>query len=48
MIFAHGGGWDELLFVLAPLAVSAALLWLAKRFGAETTEGEPDDIRKRP
>ena len=48
MILAHGGGWDELLFVLVPLAVSAALVWLAKRFGAEAAEDEPDDTRRRP
>jgi hypothetical protein len=31
MILAHQGGWDEALFVLAPLAVIAALLVLANR-----------------
>ena len=30
-IFAHQGGWDEILFVLAPLLLFAGLLWLARR-----------------
>lgn len=47
MILAHGGGWDELLIVLVPLAASAALLWLAKRFGSEAAEDERDDTQTR-
>jgi hypothetical protein len=31
MVFAHQGGWDEALFVLAPLLVIGALLLLANR-----------------
>jgi cyanate permease len=31
MVIAHQGGWDEMLLVLAPIAVVAALLWIAKR-----------------
>ena len=31
MIFAHQGGWDEILFALTPLVIVAALLWLANR-----------------
>jgi cyanate permease len=30
-VIAHQGGWDEMLLVLAPMAVVAALLWIAKR-----------------
>ena len=30
-IIAHQGGWDEILLVLAPMAVVVALLWLARR-----------------
>ena len=30
-LLAHQGGWDEILLVLAPIAVVGALLWLAKR-----------------
>ncbi len=29
--FAHEGGWDEILFVLAPLVVFAVLLVIARR-----------------
>jgi hypothetical protein len=30
-IFAHQGGWDELLFVLLPIALFAVLLAIANR-----------------
>jgi hypothetical protein len=30
-LLAHQGGWDEILFVAAPLVVLAALLGLANR-----------------
>jgi hypothetical protein len=30
-VLAHQGGWDELALVLGPIAVLAALLWLANR-----------------
>lgn len=30
-ILAHQGGWDEILFVLTPLVVFAALLAVARR-----------------
>lgn len=30
-LLAHQGGWDEILFVLAPLLVFAGLLALARR-----------------
>lgn len=31
VLLAHQGGWDEILFVLAPLVLFAALLVLARR-----------------
>ncbi len=31
LILAHQGGWDEALFVLAPLAIIGLLLLLANR-----------------
>lgn len=31
VIYAHEGGWDEMLLVLVPIAVFAALLWVANR-----------------
>ena len=30
-MFAHQGGWDEILLVVGPLAVIGFLLWLANR-----------------
>lgn len=30
-MFAHQGGWDEILLVVGPLVVVAGLLWLANR-----------------
>ena len=30
-VLAHQGGWDEILFVLAPLLVFAGLLWVARK-----------------
>ena len=30
-VFAHRGGWDEILYVALPIAVLAAVLWLANR-----------------
>jgi cytochrome c oxidase assembly factor CtaG len=30
-LFAHQGGWDETLFILAPVVVFAVLLILARR-----------------
>lgn len=30
-LLAHQGGWDEILLVAAPLALLAALLFLANR-----------------
>ena len=31
MVTAHQGGWDEVLFVAAPIAIFAGMLWVAKR-----------------
>ena len=31
MVFAHQGGWDEVLLVLVPLLVIAGLLFVANR-----------------
>lgn len=54
-VFAHQGGWDEILFVLAPLLVFAGLLWLARRRVDRLEEQEPrsdddagDDPGRRP
>jgi cyanate permease len=31
LLLAHQGGWDEILLVLTPISLFAALLWLANR-----------------
>ena len=31
VILAHQGGWDEMLLVIAPIALVGGLLWLARR-----------------
>jgi len=40
-IYAHQGGWDEILFVLAPLLVFAGLLWMARRRVDRLEQQEP-------
>ncbi|HEU5084479.1 MAG TPA: hypothetical protein VFU14_14140 [Acidimicrobiales bacterium] len=52
-IFAHQGGWDEILFVLAPLLLFAGLLWLARRRVDRLEERDArddagDDTGRRP
>jgi cyanate permease len=48
-LLAHQGGWDEALFVLAPMGFFAFLLWLANRRAAKRLEADaavgavPDD-----
>lgn len=40
-VFAHQGGWDEILLVAGPLGVIGGLLWLAnKRVTAKLAEAE--------
>lgn len=45
MIVAHQGGWDEILLVIAPIAVISGLLWVAKRrvdrIGAAPSDPDP-------
>ena len=41
LVVAHQGGWDEMLFVVIPLVVFAALLAVARR--RVDLESEPDD-----
>jgi hypothetical protein len=41
VIFAHQGGWDEILMVAAPVGLFAGLLWMAnKRADAEASRRE--------
>jgi len=40
VVLAHQGGWDEVLFVLVPLAVFLVLQWLNRR---KTRQGSDKD-----
>jgi hypothetical protein len=42
MVFAHQGGWDEMLMVLGPILVIVLLLRLARNRAGKTTD-EPVD-----
>lgn len=51
-VFAHQGGWDEMLLVATPIALLALILWLANRRAnrqrderaqAERARAEPRD-----
>jgi hypothetical protein len=41
-LLAHQGGWDEILLVLAPIAVVGALLWVARRRVAKESANSRD------
>jgi hypothetical protein len=44
VVLAHQGGWDEILFVLVPIALFAGLLAVANRRAqrlADQSAGEP-------
>jgi len=43
VVLAHQGGWDELAFVLVPIALFAGLLAIANRRASRAqSEPEPD------
>jgi len=42
LLLAHQGGWDESLFVVGPIIVFAALLFVAKR-RADVEAAEAED-----
>jgi hypothetical protein len=45
-VFAHQGGWDEILFVVVPIAIFAGLLVVANRRASRIEEqrrGRGDD-----
>jgi hypothetical protein len=54
LVLAHQGGWDEMLFVLVPIAVFAWLLSLANRraireqANREETDPDPADDDDEP
>lgn len=43
-LLAHQGGWDEILFVLAPLVIFAILLVVARRRVDRMEAGELDHL----
>lgn len=46
VVVGHQGGWDEILLVLAPVGVFAALLYVANRRASRLVDedelGDPD------
>jgi len=40
VLFAHQGGWDEILLVGGPLVILAWLLWVADRRARRKTSEE--------
>lgn len=42
-VVAHMGGADELAFVAVPLAITAVLLWVARRRAADEATTENDE-----
>lgn len=42
-VLAHQGGWDEILFVLLPIALFAGLLAIANK-RASRAQAERDDV----
>jgi hypothetical protein len=42
-IFAHQGGWDEILFVAVPIAIFAGLLAVANRRASQIEEAREAD-----
>ena len=47
VVFAHQGGWDEILMVAAPVALFAGLLWMANR-RADAEVGQRDAVEEDP
>ena len=43
-IFAHQGGWDEILLVVAPLGLMAWILMAAKRRAEKMSQDEKSDF----
>ncbi len=47
-VFAHQGGWDEILFVAVPIAIFAALLAVANRRASKISEARNAGDGHRP
>lgn len=45
-VIAHQGGWDEILLVLAPIAIFAGLLFVANKRAARLADDDDsvDDV----
>ncbi len=51
LLLAHQGGWDEVLLVLAPIALFAVLLAVANRRAArfaEEAEASTEEVEELP
>jgi hypothetical protein len=46
MIYAHQGGWDEMLMVLAPIALLCWLLHVANKRAEARRQAEPPDVEQ--
>ena len=44
MLLAHQGGWDEALFVAAPIAIFAVMLRVAKRRAEAEADVDVDGL----
>ena len=45
VVFAHQGGWDEMLLVAVPLGLFAFLLYVANRRASRLVDEEEDEER---
>ena len=43
MVFAHQGGWDEMLFVAIPIGLFALLLYVANKKAKAQLDGDGRD-----
>lgn len=44
LVLAHQGGWDEAVFLGAPVLVFAGLLWLAARRASQLPSEQQHDL----
>jgi hypothetical protein len=47
MVFAHQGGWDEMLFVAIPIGLFALLLYVANRKAQAHVDSDRQDRPER-
>ena len=47
-VLAHQGGWDEVLLVLAPIALFAVLLYVANKRAARLADDDDVDVEELP